>query len=312
MSCPHHHIVPQLISCTVSILDVGGGRGARSRRWLASREKDMRRAFPEQATVAEGDNLPTVLAIGVIAYVGETVGHELLGHGAVCMFDGGSITALAPLWMRCSVNTIPMVVAGPAFNFIVGGLCATILELRSRSDTLGYFFWLSCAFNVLIACGYLIVGGATTFGDWGVLFASVHPQWTWRLALVTIGLAGYFLALRMLASLYQRLAGPSGFENGALRHRTLWPAASAALAACAAEIVGGHFAVSSLGLALGSTLFVGWTLSRTVDFRQLSARPSSAALVISFQPAWLAAGILIAGCFVGVVGPVASRVRSGS
>src|SRR5580693_7728641 len=156
------------------------------------------------ASVAEGDSLPTILAIGVLAYVGETVGHELLGHGGVCLLDGGRITALAPLWMRCSVHTIPMVVAGPAFNFAVGGLCAAILKLQDRSDTLGYFLWLSCSFNLLVAFGYLMVGGATTLGDWGVVFASVQPQWAWRLALAAVGLAGYLIALRTLATLYER------------------------------------------------------------------------------------------------------------
>src|SRR5580692_3490330 len=104
---------------------------------------------PGEAIVAKSDSLPTILAIGVLAYVGETIGHELLGHGGVCLLDGGRITALEPLWMRCSVQTIPMVVAGPAFNFAVGGLCAAILKLRRRSDAIGYFLWLSCAFNLL-------------------------------------------------------------------------------------------------------------------------------------------------------------------
>jgi len=259
--------------------------------------------------VAQGDNLPTALAIGVIAYVGETVGHELFGHGTVCVFSGGQITALAPLWMRCSVRTIPMVIAGPAFNFLAGGVCAALLWLRKRSDTVGYFLWLSCAFNLLVACGYLIVGGATTFGDWGVVFASVRPQWAWRFALGVVGLVGYFLALRLLATLYQRLAGLSGFENGILRRRALWPGAGAAVVACAAEVVGGHLSIGSLGLAFGCTLFVAWTLSRLGDLGRRSARYNSTSLVISFRPAWLATGILVAGLFVGVVGPIAFKVR---
>jgi len=259
--------------------------------------------------VAEGDNLPTLLAIGVLAYVGETVGHELLGHGSVCILDGGRITALAPLWMRCSVHTIPMVVAGPAFNFAIGGVCAAILKLRDRSDTLGYFLWLSCGFNLLIACGYLIVGGATTFGDWGVVFASVRPQWPWRFALAAAGLAGYLAALRTLATLYQRLAGARGFEGGTLRRRTLAPGVSAAVAAGAAEIAGGHPAVGSLALALGCTLFVGWTLSRIGNFNRPSTGPNTAELFISFQPAWIAAGMLSAGFLLGVVGPIAFQAR---
>ena len=255
--------------------------------------------------MAQDDNLLTVLAIGVIAYVGETVGHEFLGHGSMCMLGGGHITALAPLWMQCSVHTTSMVAAGPALNFVAGGLCAAILRMRKRSDLLGYLLWLSCAFNLLVACGYLIVGGATTFGDWGVVFATVRPEWVWRLVLGGVGLTGYLLTLRLLAALYQRLAGPSGFERCTLRRRTLWPGVGAAVVACAAEIAGGHPAAGSLGLALGCTLFVGWTLSRIGNVSRLPARPNSMALVILFQPAWLAAGILVAGIFVGVVGRIA-------
>jgi len=259
--------------------------------------------------VARSDSLPTILAIGVLAFVGETVGHELLGHGGVCLLDGGRVTALAPLWMRCSVHTIPMVVAGPAFNFAIGGVCAALLHLRGRSDTLGYFLWLSCGFNLLIACGYLIVGGATTFGDWGVVFASVQPQWAWRLTLAVVGLAGYLVALKTLATLYQRLAGARGFEGGALRRRTLAPGAGAAAAACAAEVAGGPPAVGSLALALGCTLFVGWTLGRIGNFSRPSTRSDTTELVIPFRPLWIAAGLLIAGLFVGVVGPVAFQAR---
>ena len=261
------------------------------------------------ASVAQGDSMPTILAIGVLAYVGETVGHELLGHGGVCLLDGGRITALAPLWMRCSVHTIPMVVAGPAFNFAVGGFCAAILRLRVRSDALGYFLWLSCGFNLLIACGYLIVGGATTFGDWGVVFASVQPQWAWRLVLAAVGLAGYLVTLETLATLYQRLTGARGFEGDALRRRTLAPGAGAAAVACAADGAGGHPAVGSLALALGCTLFVGWTLSRIGNFSPPSTRSDTTELVIPFRPLWIAAAILVAGFFVGVVGPIAFQAR---
>ena len=69
------------------------------------------------------------------------------------------------------------------------------MAFRSRPDSLGLFIWLSCCFNLLVACGYLMVGGATRFGDWGFVFAGVHPDWLWRAGAVAVGLAGYFLGL---------------------------------------------------------------------------------------------------------------------
>ena len=81
------------------------------------------------------------------------------------------------------------------------------------------------------------------------------------------------------------------------------------MTACAAEIAGGHPAVASLALALGCTLFVGWTLGRIGDFSRPSTRSDTTELVIPFRPLWIAAGLLIAGLFVGVVGPVAFQAR---
>jgi hypothetical protein len=43
------------------------------------------------------DSIVTLMAIGIVAYIGETIGHELVGHGGVCIANGGAITALAPL-----------------------------------------------------------------------------------------------------------------------------------------------------------------------------------------------------------------------
>jgi hypothetical protein len=120
--------------------------------------------------------------------------------------------------MRCAVGSLQITAAGLVFNFLLAALCAVILLLRKRKDTLSYFLWLCCAFNVLRAFGYMIVGGGTTFGDWGVLFGQVNPQWLWRTALVIVGLAGYMTALAGLGRLYRAIAGIEGFRPIGLRH----------------------------------------------------------------------------------------------
>jgi len=253
-----------------------------------------------------GTQLPadawTIAAIGILAYVAETVGHELVGHGGLCLLSGGRITALAPLWMRCSIQTIPVVAAGPAFNFIAAALLAQALRVRTWPGDVSYFLWLCCAFNVLVACGYLIVGGSTTWGDWGVVFAGVSPVWIWRAALVAIGAAGYLLALRGLGRTYARIGGEDAFAPGVFRRRTLLAGAAAALVAVGAEIAGGRWALGSLGLSLGCTLFVGWTLSLVGK----PAEPGPAPARTAPSPAWIVAGLVTAGLFVGLVGPVAT------
>jgi hypothetical protein len=245
------------------------------------------------------------MGIGVLAYVGETVGHELLGHGSVCVLGGGRITALAPLFMRCSNHTIPMVVAGPAFNFLAAGGCALALRARARVDILSYFLWLSCGFNLLVACGYLIVGGATTFGDWGVVFASTSPQWLWRAAIFAVGAAGYFYGLRLLGRLYAEIAGPEGFDRAVLQRRTLLPGIAAAAVAGGAEFAGGHPAVGTLALTLGCTVFVGWCLSRIGDFKPLATPGKVATLSVPLSVGWLVVAAFVSAGFVGLIGPVA-------
>jgi len=252
------------------------------------------------------DDRATLAALGVIAYVSETLGHEAIGHGGLCLLHGGRISALAPLWMRCSVQSLAMVAAGPILNLVMAALCAVVLMLRRRSDTLSYLVWLCCAFNALVACGYMIVGGATTFGDWGVLFASVEPSWLWRAALVGVGVTGYLAALMGLGALYRSIAGVGGLRPRKLATLTLVPATAAAVVACAAELAGRHVNVGALPLALGCTIFVGWNLG---SIRLLSpgdsegASPSS--LTIPFQPAWLVAGAATAVGFIWLLGRAA-------
>jgi len=249
------------------------------------------------------DNAWTVAAIGLLAYAGETIGHELVGHGGVCALSGGHVTALAPLWMRCTVQTIPMVAAGPVFNFIAAALFAAVLRWRRRSDAWSFFFWLSASFNLLVACGYLLVGGATTWGDWGVVFADVQPAWAWRAALIVAGLTGYVFGLRLLGSLYARFAGHAGFETRVLHRRTLLPGAAAAIMACAAEIVGGRLTVATIGLSLGCTLFVGWSL-RFIEAPSTVVDRSAGNLAVR-GVGWMLAAAVVAGAFVTIVGPVA-------
>jgi hypothetical protein len=258
-------------------------------------------------TAAEpGDDAATLLALGILAYVAETVGHEAIGHGSVCLLTGGQVTAIAPLWMHCSVETPAMVLAGPLFNLAFGAACGVAVYLWPRTGALGLWLWLSCAFNLLVACGYLAVGGATGFGDWPYLLGGGQPAWLWRAAAVGIGLAGYVAALSGLRRLYVRIAGPAGQASRRLQARTLLPAAGAAVVACAAELANGRIDLGGLGLSLGCTLFVGWSLSRIGEPGGNADGPAAgAALAAPRRPLWIGAAALAAVSFILMIGRTA-------
>ncbi|HEY5106028.1 MAG TPA: hypothetical protein VII73_04545 [Caulobacteraceae bacterium] len=258
----------------------------------------------DTAPSAPRDSLSALLCLGVLAYVGETLLHEAVGHGGMCLATGGRVTALAPLWMRCSVVTPVMILCGPAINFFAGGLLFAVLRYAPPSGAAAReFLWLSFAFNLLVAFGYLVVGGASGFGDWGVLLAGVRPAILWRLPAVLVGAAGYYAALIVAARLYGRLNGAGAFAQGRLLGRTLVASAGAAIVACAAEIAGGRLAAGPLVLALGCTLAVGASLTRIGGFTR-ARNPGQATLTpIRASPWLLAAGVAVALVFIFVVGP---------
>ena len=249
------------------------------------------------------DSLLTVAGVGVVAYVVETLGHEALGHAGACLLSGGHITAVAPLWMRCSVQGLPIVAAGPALNLVLAAVFGLCISGRNRARALDLFLWLGCAFNLLVACGYLVVGGLTGFGDWGVLFASVSPAWAWRVPAVAIGAGAYLAGLRVLGRLYIRMCGLAGLEKGRLTGRTLLPGSAAAIVAVGAELAGGRAQIGGLALATGCTLVVGWSLM-SIDKARSAAdqtRPIGP-LVIRRSIPWMAAALVVAALFILVVG----------
>jgi hypothetical protein len=249
------------------------------------------------------DSALMLIALGALAYICETVGHEALGHGGVCLLTGGRITALAPLWMHCSVQTRVMVVSGPAFNFALGAACAVAVNLRRRLSALDLFLWLCSSFNLLVAFGYLGVGGLTGFGDWPYVFAIVEPSWWWRVPAVLVALIGYLGSLRLLGWLYLRMVGPSGSGLSHWRFRTILPGVGAAIAACAAQAASGDY--SRMGLALGCTIFVGWTLSMSPAGGKSRHPSQGLSSAVRSQPLWIIASLLATAAFVAIVGRAA-------
>jgi hypothetical protein len=258
--------------------------------------------MPRQA--ATDDDIPTLIALGVVAYACETMLHEAVGHGGICLATGGTIKLIEPLRMQCSVVTLAMIFAGPAANLISAFAFWVSLRLPgAKSDALRHFLWLSFGFNALVAAGYLVVGGATGFGDWPQILGFVRPAWVWHTGAVLVGATLYYFFLRVAAVEYVRLAGAAAVTSRRIFRMAVVPAIGAAFVAVAAEVAGERTQPLELLLALACTLGVGLSLT-SIDLIVAKAEPGSKpAACVGFSVGWVIAGLVASLLYVFVIGP---------
>lgn len=250
------------------------------------------------------DDAATLLAAGILAYVGETMLHEAVGHGGACLAGGAHITLLAPLFMRCSDSFAALTAAGPAANIAGAFLYWCVLRFAPpRSAIIGLLLWLSFAFNALVASGYLFVGASAEFGDWPALFDWVSPSVFWRLPAAVIAAAGVTVSLFLAAGRYRALASHGEAHPGRLRRRTHLPAAGAAVVACLAEIVGGRAQIMPLLLAVGCTLGSGLGMGAIEDSVRAPLSGDRDLGPVFRSPALIGAAFVVGLVFVAVIGP---------
>jgi hypothetical protein len=79
---------------------------------------------------ASKDNVATIGAIGLVAYVAADGAHHALGHGTACLALGGRIRSLSSIFVDCSLTGSAIDLAGPFANLVVGlgaVLCCAVL-----------------------------------------------------------------------------------------------------------------------------------------------------------------------------------------
>ena len=240
------------------------------------------------------------MALGVVAYVCETLLHEAVGHGGMCLASGYRVTAIAPLWMHCSTTTTLVNLMGPAANLVGALVYGLILRLAPpRLDSLRVFVWLGLAFNGLVAAGYMGVGGLTGFGDWPVVLGSVQPFWMARVGLVVGGAGLYIVFLRLAGGALKRDVIRGALTDGRLRRLVMFPALGAAIAALGAEAYGQGAKPLGLALAAGCTLVVGFSLTSLSTVKT----ETETAFGVRFSLAWVVVAVVVGAGFVLAVGP---------
>jgi hypothetical protein len=141
----------------------------------------------------------STIAIACLGFISACVAHEVLGHGGMCLARGDRVTLLTSVYFHCSQDTPITTAAGNLMNLAVAAICFALLRFRPSS---GWRLLLvfAAAFNAFWACGYIILSAFTDNGDWAFVLhdLALTPPWLWRGLMALLGVALYYIAIRLV------------------------------------------------------------------------------------------------------------------
>ena len=264
-------------------------------------------------------DVPTLIAVSVVAWALVTVLHEVVGHVGSAVLLGIPVNAVSTVGTSRGPtdshwdNRI-FLTASTVLNFVTGGLA--LLALRSRrmmSAASRYFLWLFATISLTTVATNLIAGG-----DW-MLFAfsfGLEQFGLWGAGIVAVGMlmavVGYVLPLRLWM--------PDLRENRRLQLKITAIPVAVFIVVQMLSMVPNPFGT----LPIGSSIW--WNTGPRADFLvfliaapsalwlalvNLVQRPRSAEPVESIRltrsKTWLAAGLIVFVIFVAVLGPGLGR-----
>jgi hypothetical protein len=250
------------------------------------------------------DDVLTLCAISVIACMLATMLHEALGHAAVAILTlhvSGTLTTVA--WS--SERGSRLVLAGGTLVNLATALILWLLlrVARDASASLRFFVWVTMTFSLFSGTGYFFYSGVTDFGDWARVIDGLHPHWLWRVGLIVVGAASYYLSMRIVGSTLVRSMGVSLEDVARFRRFTVVPYVSALLIeVCAGWLnpFGLKYVLLSAAAATGGAncalLWMRHYLSKNI-----TPGPRREPLVRSY--AWIVAAVFLSAIFIGILGP---------
>jgi hypothetical protein len=265
-----------------------------------------------EADAAPGEwraDLPTVVAIALVAYALANVAHEGIGHGGACLLAGSKPLVLSSVHFECDDTALSeggrrLVAAGGTLVNLLVGLAAALGLRAWRGGAHGRFFlWLLATLDLFQAAGYFLFSGIGNIGDWAAVIRGLRPGLAWHAALVLLGGVAYVGVARAAAGWLAPLLGAE--QRVARARRLAVPSYLAGgLLYCASGLLNPlgplllfiSAAAASFGGASGLLWFHEWLRGDRIPL-------SPSAMVLDRQRGWWVAGALTALVFVFVLGP---------
>jgi hypothetical protein len=168
-------------------------------------------------------DIPTIIAIAVVAYAAANFAHEFFGHFLTGAWVGGvpqfiSTTDVKGDWSQVSPAGYRLIaMGGGVVNLLLASASFVLLRAKRLSPTLRYFLWLFMVVNAFTAGSYMIVSPLFGFGDWNAFVRDLQPALLWRIgiAMVGLGLCLFWLRLsrRELAPFISSTSVAGGIAN---------------------------------------------------------------------------------------------------
>ena len=246
------------------------------------------------------DSIPTIAAIGLVAYVCTDIAHHALGHGAACLIEGGRINSLSSIFVNCSLTVTSIDLAGPVANLALGFIAALGAHIVERRFTATQLFCiLLAAFNLLWFGMQFVFSAVTRTDDWASAMQELHVVEPIRYGMIAVGALVYVLTLRFIASVLAPFARP--LSRARLIVGTAWLTAGAI--ACATAAFDHHPAAAILQRAAPQSflLSIGILFVPRRSARLPTLGGAQATLDLSIP--WIIAAVIFGAVSVVCLGP---------
>lgn len=167
------------------------------------------------------DDIPTLSAISMLAFMLSDVLHEAVGHGLTALLTGAQSGLLTTVAWSSEFDSRLVEAGGTLVNLLAAFTFWIVLRrAKNASPQWRSFLVLCCTFNLLGGTGYFFFSGVTNFGDWAEVIRGVNPHWVWRALLIVVGISAYFAAVLFVGAAIVRYIGIPRRDHKRLRRFT--------------------------------------------------------------------------------------------
>jgi hypothetical protein len=154
-------------------------------------------------------DIPTLIAISILAWILVDVSHEIIGHAGAAALLGIPVRAVSTTtasikWDQVtSIGAVRIIMAAGTVMNLAGGVVALILLRlwRQAKSATRYFLWLFSTFSCIIAAMNLVSVMLIGAGDWTEFTRELEPRGLWMAIIIGVGVMvtvfGYILPLRL-------------------------------------------------------------------------------------------------------------------